>query len=360
MKFAYMPDTHFGVYDQAPPSPREAADAFEQIVEEAVLAEELGFDGVFLPERHARGETFVPSPLLAATAIAARTSRIRIATTVLLPTLYNPMHLAEQVALVDNLSRGRFTLGVGVGYHQDYHRYFGIPWEQRGKRFDEILDVLHLAFAGERFSYQGEFYQFDDVQLTPRTYQRPGVPIWIGTHSKGKPLERALRHDGWVLWTQPDWDENEQWIAQTRARARAAAAGKGDWTVVLNQDGWIGDDPAATRARHAPRWLREASFYDEHDFDGEISPDGDTSKADEAELAIRDFESRQWHFGTPESWIARVREMERRFKPDWLNFRLRTPNMGNGPPYPSGEEAKEAIRRFGTEVLPALRGGKAA
>ncbi len=358
MKFAYMPDTHFGVYDQAPPSPQEAADAFEQIVEEAVLAEELGFDGVFLPERHARGETFVPSPLLAATAIAARTSRIRIATTVLLPTLYNPMHLAEQIAMVDNLSRGRFTLGVGVGYHQDYHRYFGIPWEQRGKRFDEILDVLHLAFAGERFSYHGEFYQFDDVQLTPRTYQRPGVPIWIGTHSKGKPLERALRHDGWVLWTQPEWDENEQWIAQTRARA--AAAGRGDWTVVLNQDGWIGDDPAATRARHAPRWLREASFYDEHDFDGEISPEGDTSKADEAELAIRDFETRQWHFGTPQSWIARIQEMERRFKPDWLNFRLRTPNMGNGPPYPGGDEVKEAIRRFGTEVLPALRGGKAA
>ena len=62
MKFAYMPDTHFGAYDQAAPSPQEAADAFEQVIEEAVLAEELGFDGVFLPERHARGETFVPSP----------------------------------------------------------------------------------------------------------------------------------------------------------------------------------------------------------------------------------------------------------------------------------------------------------
>ena len=81
MKFAYMPDTHFGVYDQAPPSPDEAADAFEHIINEAVLAEELGFDAGFIPERHGRGETFTPSPLIVAAAIAARTSRIEIGTT---------------------------------------------------------------------------------------------------------------------------------------------------------------------------------------------------------------------------------------------------------------------------------------
>lgn len=358
MKFAYMIDSHFGVYDQEPPAPEAVADALDQMIEEAVLAEQLGFDGIFIPERHARGETFAPSPLIVAAAVAARTTRIRIATTVLMPTLYNPMHLAEQVAMIDNLSRGRFSLGVGVGYHQDYHRYFGVPWENRGKRFEEALDVLHLAFAGERFSYAGEYYQFDSVQLTPRTFQRPRVPIWIGTHSKKKPLERALAHDGWVLWTQPDWDEGEAWIAETRARARAL--GKADWTVVLNQDGWIGDDPAATRAAHAPRWLREANFYGEHDFDAAIKPDGDTDKADEAERAIRDFETRQWHFGTPESWVARIREMDRRFQPDWLNIRLRTPDAGGGAPYPTRDETYEAIRRFGADVLPALRGERAS
>ena len=74
MRFAYMADTHFGVYDQEAPAAEEAAAAFEQVVDEAVLAEQMGFDGVFLPERHARGETFVPSPLIAAAAIAARVS----------------------------------------------------------------------------------------------------------------------------------------------------------------------------------------------------------------------------------------------------------------------------------------------
>src|SRR5258708_36177436 len=128
MKFAYMPDTHFGVYDQVPPSPEQAADAFDQVIREAVLAEELGFDGVFLPERHGRSETFVPTPLLSATAIASHTKRVTIATTLGIPTLYNPTHPAEQVARIDNLSRGRFVLGVCVGYHEGDHQTCGMTW----------------------------------------------------------------------------------------------------------------------------------------------------------------------------------------------------------------------------------------
>ena len=353
MKFAYMPDTHFGIYDQDPPSPDDAAAAFEHLINEAVLAEELGFDAVFLPERHGRGETFVPSPLLAATAIAARTSRIQIATTILMPTLYNPMHLAEQVAMIDNLSRGRFILGVGVGYHEGYHQTFGIPWEKRGKRFEEAMQVLVKAFTEDRFSFHGEFYDFDDVMLAPKSYQRPRPPIWVGSHSPGKPVDRALDYDGWVLWTQPEWDQNQEWIASMRARA--AERGKENWTVVLDQDGWIGDDPAEMRARHSVRWLREARFYGEHDFQADINPSGDIHEVNEAELAIRDFETRQWHFGTPASWVERIKVIENRLAPDYLNIRLRTPNAGYGPEYPNYEETLEAIRRFGTEVLPAFR-----
>ncbi len=353
MKFAYMPDTHFGVYDQSPPSSEEAAVAFEHMLNEAVLAEELGFDAVFLPERHGRGETFVPSPLIAAAAIAARTSRIMIGTTILMPTLYNPMHLAEQVAMVDNLSRGRFVLGVGVGYHEGYHQTFGVPWERRGRRFEEAMEVLVKAFTEDRFSYHGEFFNFDDVQLTPKTYQRPRPPIWIGSHSPGKPLDRSLDYDGWVLWTQPDWDESEPWIASMRQRA--AERGKTDWTVVIDQDGWIGSDPAAMRARHSPRWLREAQFYGEHDFEADIDPIGDIKKADEAELAIQDFETRQWHFGTPESWIERVTVIRDTLAPDYLNFRLRTPNAGYGPAHPTFDETLDAIRLFGEKVIPAFR-----
>lgn len=353
MKFAYMPDTHFGVYDQDPPSPQETAAAFDLLIDEAVLAEQVGFDAVFLPERHMRGETFVPSPLTLAAAIAVRTTRIRIATTVMMPVLYNPMHLAEQISLIDNLSKGRFMFGAGVGYHQDYHRMFGVPWPNRGRRFEEAMHVISTALSGERFSFHGEFYTYDDVFLTPRPYQRPRPPIWIGTHSRGKPLDRALNYDGWVLWTQPDWDKTGPWVKATRERA--AERGKADWTVVLDQDGWIGDDPAAMRAQHSMRWLREARFYQEHHFRADINPQGDIEAAAEAEAAIRDFETRQWHFGTPASWVDRIKEIREKIAPDYLNIRLRTPRLGYGSPYPEPREFLEAVRRFGTEVLPAFR-----
>lgn len=353
MRFAYMPDTHFGVYDQAVPTPREASRAFQHLLDEAETAERVGFDGIFLPERHGRTETFAPSSLSVATAIAARTTRITIATTVVMPALYNPMHLAEQISMIDNLSKGRFIFGAGVGYHQGYHQTFGVPWERRGKRFEEAMEVIVRALTEDRFSFHGEFYRYDDVQLTPKPYQRPRPPIWIGAHAEGKPVDRSLDYDGWVLWTLPAWEHTAKWVADMRRRA--AERGKPNWTVVLDQDGWIGDDAAAVRARHSPRWLREARFYEEHDFPAEIDPSGDISQVEGAEKALREFETRQMHFGTPESWVERISVIRDTLAPDWLNIRTRGPAAEYGPPYPTFEESIEAIERFGEEVIRRFR-----
>ncbi len=147
MKFAYMPDTHFGVYDQKPAGPAEAAAAFQQLLLEAETAERVGFDGIFLPERHGRTETFIPSPWTVATAIAARTGKVKIATTVSLPGLYNPVHLAEQIALIDILSEGRFIFGSGIGFATDYNRTFGVPWDRRVTRTKECLEIIDLALT---------------------------------------------------------------------------------------------------------------------------------------------------------------------------------------------------------------------
>jgi alkanesulfonate monooxygenase SsuD/methylene tetrahydromethanopterin reductase-like flavin-dependent oxidoreductase (luciferase family) len=353
MRFAYMPDTHFGVYDQEVPSPEEVAAGWDQVLLEAETAERVGFDGIFIPERHGRPETFTPSPILVATAIAARTERVTIATTVMMPPLHNPMELAEEIAMVDNLSKGRFVFGAGVGYHEGYHQTFGIPFRRRGKRFEEAMEVITRALTEDRFSFHGEFYDYDDVQLTPKGYQRPRPPIWIGAHTEGKPVDRALDYDGWVLWTLPAWDETEAWI--TDMRKRAAERGREGWTVVLDQDGWIGDDAAAVRERHSPRWLREATFYGEHDFPAEIDPKTDTSQAEGAETALRDFETRQMHFGTAESWVERIKALEQKLAPDWLNIRTRGPRAEYGPDYPSTAESIECIERFGKDVISKFR-----
>ena len=107
LSFGYMPDSHGGPYDQPEPDPERSAQFAAQLLREAERAERCGFDGVFVPERHARTECMFPSPLPLLTAIAARTQRVKLGTFVLMPPLYNPVHLAEDAALLDVLSRGR-------------------------------------------------------------------------------------------------------------------------------------------------------------------------------------------------------------------------------------------------------------
>src|SRR5271170_4982739 len=146
-QFGYMPDTHGGPYDQPEPGPEQSANFAAQLLSEAEMAEGAGFDGVFVPERHARTECMFPSPLPLLAAMAARTHRVKIGTDILMPPLYNPVDLAQSTALIDVLSRGRLILGVGVGYHPDYFAHLGIPIKQREGRFEETLEILQKAWT---------------------------------------------------------------------------------------------------------------------------------------------------------------------------------------------------------------------
>ncbi len=199
MKIAFMSDTHFGEYDQVEaPAPAQVADAMEHCIAEAELAEEVGFDGIWVPERHQRPETWWPNTVTMLTALAARTKRVQLACTVIQPTFHDPMHLAEALAAIDNLSRGRFTFGAGVGYHPDYCRCFGVPFAGRGRRFEEVMDCIIGAWTKDEFNYDGEFFQYEGVRMTPKPYQRPRPPIWIGAFAP-KAMERALDYEGWCF-----------------------------------------------------------------------------------------------------------------------------------------------------------------
>ena len=119
MKIAFMPDTHFGVYDQTtPPTPDEVADAMDHCIAEGVLAEKVGFDGLWVPERHQRPETWWPNATSLMMVLAAQTKRVQIASTVIQPTFHHPIHLAETLAAIDNLSRGRLVFGATLAPHK--------------------------------------------------------------------------------------------------------------------------------------------------------------------------------------------------------------------------------------------------
>ena len=163
---------------------RTQSEAFDEAFTTATSAEEWGFDGVWLAERHfappGSGRAIpsvVASPLIFATAIAARTSRIRVGTAVLVLPLGHPVRMAEEVATLDNISQGRLDLGIGrSGFPWAYDGY-DIPYSESRERFMEYFQVMKLAWTEDRFSYQGEHYNFQDVCLIPKPYQQPHPPL---------------------------------------------------------------------------------------------------------------------------------------------------------------------------------------
>ena len=163
-----------------PGDPQPMHTVYRDFLEEAVLAEELGFDNVWASEHHFAQDAWNPSPITFLAAVAARTERVRIGTYVLLP-FHNPVRVAEDIAVLDNLSDGRVDLPVGVGSAAEEFRTFGIPFNERLGRTFEALRVIERCFTGEEFSHKGKYYEFLNVRMTTTPVQKPGPPIWVAS-----------------------------------------------------------------------------------------------------------------------------------------------------------------------------------
>jgi alkanesulfonate monooxygenase SsuD/methylene tetrahydromethanopterin reductase-like flavin-dependent oxidoreductase (luciferase family) len=162
-----------------------------ETLEEIGLADELGFDSVWLAEHHFSKYGILGSPVNFAMAIAERTTSITIGTAVLVLPLHDPLRLAEDIAALDVLSGGRVTIGVGRGYQPAEFAGFGVPLEESKVRYKETLDVLRLALTQENFSYHGDVLHYDDITTYPRPFTPGGPPILQGTVSPDSFRERG-------------------------------------------------------------------------------------------------------------------------------------------------------------------------
>jgi len=157
----------------------------------AEMAEELGFDSVWATEHIIVGPEGVDpygrvyAPLVTLAWTAGWTERIGLGTSIVLVPLHNPMHLAKEVATLQELSGGRFTLGVGIGWHKDEFDFMGIEFEGRGRRADEAIRLMRALWNGER-DFGGQWWSFHDATSEPRPSPQP--EIWVGGSS-----ERAIR-----------------------------------------------------------------------------------------------------------------------------------------------------------------------
>jgi len=178
----------FGLFGgaAAPRLPDAAASArgFFDFIETNVEAEALGYHSSFVTEHHFTNIGQLSAPLTLLTFLAARTTRLRLGTAILVLPWHNPVLLAEQVATLDLLSRGRLDLGIGKGYRHNEFAGFAMPPVEAEPRFEEVVDVLVRALASnEAFSHHGRFFRFDEVVVEPPPYQRPHPPLWLAAGS---------------------------------------------------------------------------------------------------------------------------------------------------------------------------------
>jgi alkanesulfonate monooxygenase SsuD/methylene tetrahydromethanopterin reductase-like flavin-dependent oxidoreductase (luciferase family) len=155
--------------------------SYHDILDQMVYAEELGFDAVVLGERHFQhSDLLYSSPLNLASALAARTERIRIGTAARVLSLDHPIHIAEDAATLDILSGGRLDFGVTrTSLDEESHLAFHSPIDETRARFRESIEVIVKAWTEERFSYIGKFYQIPKVSVYPKPLQKPHPPISV-------------------------------------------------------------------------------------------------------------------------------------------------------------------------------------
>jgi alkanesulfonate monooxygenase SsuD/methylene tetrahydromethanopterin reductase-like flavin-dependent oxidoreductase (luciferase family) len=169
----------FSVNDHHPRLPRTIAQLYGQIVRQAELADELGYDTFFCAEHHFHEYGVVPDPAVMLAVISQRTRRVRLGTAISILTFHDPRRIAETYSELDTLTGGRLVFGVGSGYLA--HEFVGYDRDAKEKRdrFNENLDIVQRLMAGETLSYQGRFSKSDKVVLNVRPHEGRVPPIYV-------------------------------------------------------------------------------------------------------------------------------------------------------------------------------------
>ncbi|WP_248905999.1 LLM class flavin-dependent oxidoreductase [Halocatena marina] len=307
-----------------------ATDLYEQ----ADLIERLEFDSVTVGERHVHEEGFV-EPLTALAAIAARTDSLTLGTAAMLPALYNPLNLAEQVATIDRLSDGRMSFGAALGYRARELAPFGVEMDERVGRFLESIGLLKQFWTEDRINHTGDYWSFDDAFVSPRP---DDIPIWIGGHADIAIKRAAYRGDAWIASASSTTDDLTSQIAFYEDALDEFGMARENNDVILMRDCFVADSVSEARSKIEPYLLNLYRLYARW---GQTYLDEHEIEVDYDEL------NEKFVIGTPEECIDQLRTYAE-LGVDHVLIRCQFP----GQPQST---TLDCLKRFGDEVIPAFR-----
>jgi probable F420-dependent oxidoreductase len=326
-------------------SSRTFAREYRETLDLVRLAESVGFDSAWVSEHHGTSDGYLPSLLPMLAAFAASTEHILLGTGLVLAPLHHPLRLAEDAAVVDQLSDGRLILGLGIGWRAEEFRMFDVPVRERARRTEETVEILRRAWTGRRFSFEGRVFRFERVKVAPPPARPGGPPIYLGGYAEPG-LRRAGRlADGYVA-DAADAEELRSWISTVEEAARGAGRDPDELALALMQNAFVSSSDAWETVRDG--LAHQKGAYDEWD-DGADTPERDT-----LEIPGQDPDAlRRWiAAGTPQEVARDLRSLVAPFAGRselHVVVRLHYPGM-------SFEDASRAVELFAAEVAPALRG----
>ena len=308
------------------------AECFEEIEE----SERLGFTGVWLSEHHFVDDGYLPSPLVLAAAIAARTQHLTIGTNVLLLPMHHPLRVAEDAAVVQLVSGGRFVLGVGQGYVQHEFEALGFDRKYRPSLLEEGIEIIRRAWEEGRTGYEGKRWRFDDLPFEPRPEKR--APIYVGAFSDPA-IDRAARlADGFLASTGGGA------LADTYRRVRDALERHGrsddDFPFVASGVTYVHEDPERARADVAPAVSYQRTRY------AEWGTDRDRPRPEP--IRPEDLPWERYLVGSPEEVAEGLIRLHSEAPYDHYCFWGRLPGITH-------EQALANARLFASDVMPKVR-----
>lgn len=305
------------------------------LIEQAELMEDVGFDTATLGERHVHEEGFV-DPVTGLAAIAAQTDDLDVGTAAMLPAIHNPLSLAEQVAMIDRFAGGTMHFGAALGYRDRELAAFGVEMDERVGKFIESIELLkNLWRADDPIDHHGDFHDYDDVFVRPQP--ESDLPVWIGGHADVAIKRAAYRGDGWIASASSTKEDLSEQIETYEAALDEFGMDRENNDVVLMRDCFVGDSAEKARETVEPYLLNLYEWYARW---GQTYMDEHEVEVDWDELAEK------FVIGTPAECVEQFREYEE-MGVDQILVRVQFP----GQPQ---ESALTCLERLGDEVLPAF------
>lgn len=328
-----------------------SVDPFRSTFELARLAEECGFDTVTVGHHHFMAGNLA-DPLTFLASVAARTEKLRVGTGVFQLPVHNPIRVAEQVATIDQLSGGRVSLGVGLGWWPLEYAAHGSEFSQRGARMEEALEILRLVWEDEGTSYAGRFWSFPTLTVHPRPVQQPRPPLWVAGVAE-KAIDRAARlGDAWLCGPV----QSRSKVASLLGYYRRACGRHGtapDW--ILRRYTWVAPSRREVAEHVLPayvsgllqHWRESAEDEEEKEL---------FARLDAGEDLLEEIADDRLLWGTPDDVIAQIQRYRSATGANHFHaaFGVGLPAHTSRASMGDFDTIAAMVRLFAEEVIPAF------